>query len=166
MKLWLDRIPSPIGTLLLVSDGAALRALDFADCEPRMHQLLQRYCKGCSLVDRRGPREFSQAVHSYFEGNLAALHAIPVRADGTEFQRLVWSALRDIPAGTTTTYGRLAERIGKSKAVRAVGAANGANPIAIVVPCHRAVGAGSRLTGYAGGIERKEWLLRHEGAKH
>lgn len=164
MKLWLDRIPSPIGTILLVSDGTALRALDFADCEARMHRLLRRYCGPYALVEAASPGHLSERVQAYFEGDLAALADIAVQADGTVFQRLVWAALRKIPAGTTTTYGRLADRIGRPRAVRAVGNASGANPIAIVVPCHRLVGADARLTGYAGGLTRKEWLLRHEAS--
>ena len=93
---------------------------------------------------------------------MAALDQLPVRPGGTEFQRLVWAALRLIPPGTTTTYGQLAARIGRAKASRAVGLANGANPVAIVVPCHRVVGADASLTGYGGGIERKAWLIAHE----
>ena len=127
-----------------------------------MHQLLRRYCGPYTLVEARIRSPFSRMVQAYLEGDLAALANIPVRADGTAFQRLVWGALRRIPAGETMTYGQLAARIGRPAAVRAVGAASGANPIAIVVPCHRLVGVGNRLTGYAGGIARKEWLLRHE----
>jgi methylated-DNA-[protein]-cysteine S-methyltransferase len=162
MKLWLQRMRSPIGRLLLVADDTALRALDFEDYEDRLHRLLARFCKDYELRESRAPNDFSKPVKSYFDGNLAALDEIPVRTNGTDFQRLVWTALRDIPAGTTTIYGRLAERIGRPTAVRAVGAANGANPISIVVPCHRAVGADGHLIAYGGGLERKEWLLRHE----
>jgi methylated-DNA-[protein]-cysteine S-methyltransferase len=153
---------SPIGKLLLVTDETALRALDFEDYEDRLHRLLARFCKGYDLREARPPNDFSGPMQSYFDGNLTALDTIPVRADGTDFQRLVWTALRDIPSGTTTSYGRLAQRIGRPTAVRAVGAANGANPISIVVPCHRAVAADGHLTKYGGGLERKEWLLRHE----
>jgi methylated-DNA-[protein]-cysteine S-methyltransferase len=127
-----------------------------------MHHLLRRYCGAHTLIEARRRGTFSRRVQAYFEGDLAALHDIPVRADGTAFQRQVWGALRQIPAGRTTTYGRLAARIGRPTAPRAVGLASGANPIAIVVPCHRLIGVDSRLTGYAGGLERKEWLLRHE----
>lgn len=162
MKLWLDRVRSPIGTLLLVSDGTALRALDFANYEARMHRLLRRYCGSYTLIESRRPDRFSRRVQTYFEGDFAALTDIPVRADGTPFQRLVWTALRHIPAGETTTYADLAVRIGRPTAMRAVGGASGANPIAIVVPCHRLIGADARLTGYAGGLARKQWLLRHE----
>jgi methylated-DNA-[protein]-cysteine S-methyltransferase len=162
VKLWLSRIRSPIGEILLVSDGDALRALDFGDCEARMHRLLRRYCGPHTLVEAKGPNGFSKPLRAYFEGDLAALAEIPVRADGTAFQRLVWAALRNIPPGETLTYGQMAARIGRPTAMRAVGHASGANPIALVVPCHRLVGADRRLTGYAGGLARKEWLLGHE----
>jgi methylated-DNA-[protein]-cysteine S-methyltransferase len=162
VKLWLQRMRSPIGKLLLVTDETALRALDFEDYEHRLHRLLARFCKDYDLRESQPPNDVSAPMKSYFDGNLTALDTIAVRADGTEFQRLVWTALRDIPAGTTTSYGRLAQRIGRPTAVRAVGAANGANPISIVVPCHRAIGADGHLTKYGGGLERKEWLLRHE----
>ncbi len=163
MKLYLDRIPSPIGTVLLVSDGEALRGLDFEDYESRMHTLLRRQYGSYSLIPGDGTGGFGQRITAYFDGDLAALDSIPVRADGSEFQRRVWTALRTIPLGTTTTYGRLAAQMGQPTASRAVGLANGANPVAIVVPCHRVIGAGNKLTGYGGGIPRKQWLLRHEG---
>lgn len=162
MKLWLDHVRSPIGTLLLVSDEAALRALDFGDYEARMHQLLRRYCGAYTLTDAKDVGGFSSRVAAYFAGDLRALDGIPVRAAGTAFQCQVWQALRRIPIGTTTTYASLAATIGRPSATRAVGRANGANPVAIVVPCHRVIGADARPTGYAGGIARKEWLLRHE----
>jgi O-6-methylguanine DNA methyltransferase len=162
VTLWLERVRSPIGTILLVSDGTAVRALDFADYEARMHRLLDRYCGSHELVAAKRRSPFAERLRAYFEGDFAALREIPVRADGTEFQRGVWAALRRIPAGVTATYGQLAARMGRPKAVRAVGHASGANPIAVIVPCHRLVGADSSLTGYAGGVARKAWLLRHE----
>jgi methylated-DNA-[protein]-cysteine S-methyltransferase len=94
---------------------------------------------------------------------LTAIDSLPVKTGGTVFQRSVWAALRTIPTGKTTTYGRLAAGLSRPKAVRAVGMANGANPISIVVPCHRVIGADATLTGYGGGLERKRWLLQHEG---
>jgi methylated-DNA-[protein]-cysteine S-methyltransferase len=162
MKLLLDRIPSPIGVILLVSDGGALRALDFEDYKDRMHRLLQRQYGACTLAPGRAPGDARRRIAAYFEGDLSVLDAIPVQTGGSEFQRRVWAALRRIPAGTTTTYGRLAATIGAPKASRAVGLANGANPVAIVVPCHRVIGADASLTGYGGGLHRKAWLLRHE----
>jgi len=100
----------------------------------------------------------------YFAGETDALDVIDVEMNGTSFQRRVWAALRDVKAGTTVSYGEIARRIGAPSAVRAVGAANGANPVAIVVPCHRVIGGNGSLTGYGGGLERKQWLLRHEQA--
>jgi O-6-methylguanine DNA methyltransferase len=104
------------------------------------------------------------ALAAYFAGTVTALDGLPVARIGSEFQRRVWAALRQIPAGETRSYGQLAAAIGQPTASRAIGLANGANPIGIVVPCHRVIGSGGALTGYAGGVERKAWLLRHEGA--
>lgn len=103
-----------------------------------------------------------RALAAYFEGDLTALDGIERAAGGTPFQRAVWSALREIPAGETLSYGALAARVQSPRAVRAVGLANGANPIGIVVPCHRVIGADGAFTGYGGGLERKRWLLAHE----
>jgi methylated-DNA-[protein]-cysteine S-methyltransferase len=104
-------------------------------------------------------------MKNYFAGELGAIDDLPVKTAGTPFQRAVWSALREIPLGATESYGKLAERIGRPTAVRAVGLANGSNPIGIVVPCHRVIGANGSLTGYGGGMERKRWLLEHEKAQ-
>jgi methylated-DNA-[protein]-cysteine S-methyltransferase len=104
----------------------------------------------------------SAAISNYFAGDLGVIDRLPVQTGGTEFQKEVWHALREIPCGTTTSYGELARRIGRPAAVRAVGLANGANPVAVVVPCHRVIGSNGSLTGYGGGIERKRWLLDHE----
>jgi methylated-DNA-[protein]-cysteine S-methyltransferase len=161
----LDRLPSPLGTLLLVSDGEArLRALDFASHEARMRRLLERHygAGGYALVAGPAPAAITGALAAFFDGALAAIDAIPVRTAGTAFQERVWAALRRIPAGATTSYGRLAAALGAPSASRAVGLANGANPVVIVVPCHRVIGAAGALTGYGGGIERKRWLLDHE----
>jgi methylated-DNA-[protein]-cysteine S-methyltransferase len=147
---------------LLVSDGETLRALDFDDYEPRVHRLLRLHYGSYGLTPTKDAGEIGRSVQAYFEGDLAALDRVPVRTGGTEFQRMVWAELRLIPPGTTTTYGRLAERVGRAKASRAVGLANGANPVAIVVPCHRVIGADATLTGYGGGLHRKEWLIAHE----
>ncbi len=164
MKLHLTRMKSPIGTILLVSDGEALRALDFEDYADRLHRLLKRQYGAYDLTPMAGADPAAPALDAYFAGELAALDAIKVATSGTGFQTSVWAALRRIPVGTTTTYGALAAAIGKPGAFRATGAANGANPVGIVVPCHRVIGADARLTGYGGGLKRKEWLLRHEGA--
>jgi methylated-DNA-[protein]-cysteine S-methyltransferase len=108
------------------------------------------------------PHGLSAAITQYFEGKLDAIDRIPVETGGTSFQQKVWRALRGIPCGSTTSYGQLARQIGHPAAVRAVGTANGANPVAVVLPCHRVIGANGSLTGYGGGIERKRWLLNHE----
>ena len=117
------------------------------------------------LTEDRAPDAIKGHLEAYFEGRLDALDAIPVATGGTPFQRDVWRVLRTIPTGTTTTYGHIASMLGREGASRAVGAANGANPIAIVVPCHRVVGAKGTLTGYGGGLANKRWLLAHE-ARH
>jgi methylated-DNA-[protein]-cysteine S-methyltransferase len=114
------------------------------------------------LVPTRNPFRFSDRIEAYLAGDLAAIDDIPVDTGGTDFQQRVWTALRRIPAGTTVTYATLARRIGHPTAIRAVGAANGQNPIAIVIPCHRMIGHDASLTGYAGGLWRKRWLLNHE----
>lgn len=164
--LTLDRIPSPVGEVLVVVDAdGAVRALDFHDYEDRMHRLLRRHYGEVVLTSGRAPEAVRQAVTAYFAGDLAAFDQVQVRTGGTDFQRSVWKALRDIPAGETRSYGQLAAAIGIPKAVRAVGLANGANPVGVIVPCHRVIGSGGKLTGYAGGLERKRWLLAHEAGR-
>jgi methylated-DNA-[protein]-cysteine S-methyltransferase len=163
MKLLIDRIKSPIGEVRIVSDGEHLRALDFAEYDERMQRLLQRHYGSVELVPTKNPNGFSEIMERYFAGELSAIDGVKVAANGTAFQTLVWRYLRDVPLGHTWSYGELARRIGKPKASRAVGLANGSNPIAIVVPCHRVIGANGSLTGYGGGMERKQWLLVHEG---
>ena len=161
--LTLDRVATPAGEVLLVVDAdGAVRALDFAGYEDRMTRLLRRHWGEATLIEGRAPAAVRVAVEAYFAGDLTALDELAVRTNGTDFQRAVWAALRAIPAGETRTYGQLAAAIGSPRAVRAAGLANGQNPIAIVVPCHRVIGADGTLTGYAGGLERKRWLLEHE----
>jgi methylated-DNA-[protein]-cysteine S-methyltransferase len=163
--LTLDRIDTPVGQVLLVTDGeSAVRALDFSDYEPRMMRLLGRHAPDADLVEGRAPEAVRSAIQRYFAGETRALDGLMVRTGGTDFQRSVWAALRAIPAGETRSYGQLAAAIGSPKAVRAAGLANGQNPIAVIVPCHRVIGANGTLTGYAGGLERKKWLLAHEAA--
>ncbi len=107
--------------------------------------------------------EIGAVLTRYFDGDTTAIDTVPVELNGTAFQKNVWAALRRIPCGSTISYAELARRIGEPAAVRAVGAANGANPVAVVVPCHRVIGADGSLTGYGGGLDRKKWLLTHEG---
>ena len=161
----LDRLETPIGTALLVTDTAgALRAFDWEDYELRMRQLLRlHYGAVVVLAVARAPEPIRDALAGYFAGDLDRLKSIPWRVAGTPFQRRVWTALQTIPAGTTLSYGVLASRLEVPKAVRAVGHANGANPISVVLPCHRVIGANGSLTGYGGGLDRKRWLLEHEG---
>lgn len=161
----IERIETPTGRMLVVSDERQrLRAVDWEDHEARMLRLLCRhYSEGAyRLHDAAHPSPAARALEAYYEGHVDAIDALETVTNGTEFQRAIWSALRCIPAGETISYGCLAARIGRPAAVRAAGLANGANPIAIVVPCHRVIGADGSLTGYGGGIERKRWLLAHE----
>ena len=159
-----DRIATPAGEALVMWDrDLLLRVFDWAGYEPRMRRLLARHYGPTEPKSAAAPKSLKAAMRAYFDGDLTSLDAIPCATGGTPFQRTVWAALRAIPAGTTLSYGALAHRIGKPAAVRAVGLANGANPIGLVVPCHRVIGANGALTGYGGGIERKRWLLRHEG---
>ncbi len=163
--LLLDRLATPIGEALLVTDEAEnLRALDWADHEGRMRRLLRLHYGTTPVEAGAAPADIRQALQDYFAGDLSALQRIEWRTAGTAFQREVWAALTRIPPGETVSYGALAARLGKPDAVRAVGTANGANPVSIVVPCHRVIGADGSLTGYGGGLDRKRWLLAHEGA--
>lgn len=161
----LERLSTPLGTLLLASDAAQrLRALDWQDHEERMHRLVRRQYAGRPVqwACAEQPSRAALAMQAYFSGDIAAIDPLEVGLGGTDFQRQVWLALCAIPAGQTISYRELAQRVGRPAAVRAAGAANGANPVGIVVPCHRVVGSDQALTGYAGGLHRKQWLLDHE----
>jgi len=166
-ELTVDRFETPVGAMYAVADEACrLRAFAWVAHEARgILQLRQQY--GPNIVLREGatPPAIRGALDRYFDGDLAALDAIDCATRGTPFQQDVWAALRAIPIGATLSYGALALRIGKPNAVRAVGLANGSNPIAVVLPCHRVIGTDGSLTGYGGGLDRKRWLLAHEGAK-
>ena len=151
---------------MLVTDaGGALRALDWQDYEHRMRELLRLHCGAVDLREQAAPAAMKAALSDYFEGDLARLSSIPWRIAGTPFQQKVWTALAQIPVGTTLSYGALAARLEMPRAVRAVGHANGSNPISVVLPCHRLIGANGSLVKYGGGLERKRWLLRHEGVE-
>jgi methylated-DNA-[protein]-cysteine S-methyltransferase len=139
-----------------------LRALEFADHVSRIRRFLHDHYGEYDLQDGAAPKSIIHSLDAYFDGDLAALDSIQIATGGTPFQRAVWRALRKIKPSTTTSYGQLATRIGRPTASRAVGAANGSNPIAIVVPCHRVIGVNGSLTGYGGGLPRKRWLLEHE----
>jgi methylated-DNA-[protein]-cysteine S-methyltransferase len=165
--LRVDRFETPIGKMYAVTDDAGrLRAFAWADSEVRgIEQLRQQYGPRIHIADGRAPASVRTEIDNYFAGDLRAIERIDCATNGTEFQQQVWNALRAIPLGTTLSYGALAVRVKNASAVRAVGLANGANPIAVVVPCHRVIGTDGSLTGYGGGLERKRWLLAHEGVK-
>ncbi|EJN05806.1 methylated DNA-protein cysteine methyltransferase [Bradyrhizobium sp. YR681] len=166
MSFGLDRLATPIGIALLVTDAeGALRALDWEDYEHRMRELLRLHYGAVDLGDRPAPTAMRTALSGYFEGDIGQLAAISWRIAGTSFQQKVWTALANIPAGTTMSYGAMAARIEMPKAIRAVGHANGSNPISVVLPCHRLIGADGSLVKYGGGLARKRWLLRHEGVE-
>lgn len=163
----LEKFPTPIGQMLLVTDEQQhVRAIDWHDYEERMHLLMRRQYKGIALSLRETPpaSQAARTLQAYFEGDLGGIETIQVALGGTDFQRQVWTALRGIPAGQWLSYRDLAVRIGRPAAIRAVGLANGANPISIVLPCHRVLGSNAALTGYGGGLHRKRWLLEHEKA--
>jgi methylated-DNA-[protein]-cysteine S-methyltransferase len=151
---------SPIGDLMLGGDGAALTGLYFPDASRSWAKAPQPDASWQSDAGVFG--EVTDQLRAYFAGELTEFD-LALAPDGTPFQQRVWSALRAIPFGTTTTYGQLAGVLGDPKAVRAVGLANGRNPIPIIIPCHRVIGADGGLTGYGGGIDRKHWLLALEG---
>jgi methylated-DNA-[protein]-cysteine S-methyltransferase len=152
-------LASPLGALTLSADGDALTSLRF-----ERHAHAPALAASARRDDRA--RVFAAAreqLAAYFAGELRAF-ALPLAPRGSEFQRKVWAALGEIPFGATSSYGALARRLGVASHARAVGHANARNPLSIFVPCHRVVGASGALTGYAGGVERKRWLLAHEGA--
>ena len=161
MNLRTATLETPIGAMTLVVKDEQLVLLDFADNAARVHKLLEKRFHGYTIKPVALP-EFSSAVMAYFAGELSLIHKLPVDSGGTAFQQTVWSALKEIPVGQTWSYLELARWIGNASAVRAVGMTNGLNPISLVLPCHRVIGANGSLTGYAGGLERKKWLLEHE----
>jgi methylated-DNA-[protein]-cysteine S-methyltransferase len=165
-RLYTGRTETPLGAMIMVADRpGTLLLLEFEDKEDRWAPILARRFADAVFDENPDPFGFGAILARYFAGDIAALSGIAVGAHGTDFQHSVWRTLREIPAGTTTSYGALARQLGKPAAMRAVGLANGANPIAIVVPCHRVIGSDGSLTGYGGGLERKRWLLAHE-ARH
>jgi methylated-DNA-[protein]-cysteine S-methyltransferase len=148
-------VSTPIGELALWGDGQTLMGLGFAD-SPRSVRVDPVWPR-----DDGAFRKVAEQLHAYFTGQLTRFD-LRLETGGTPFQRRLWQALQEIPYGQTTTYGDLAVELGVPRAVRAVGAANGRNPVSIVIPCHRVVGSDGKLTGYGGGLSRKQWLLAHE----
>lgn len=147
--------PSPLGTLTLTSDGSALTGL----------WLKTQTLPEADYIRRDDLPVFQQTIQwleQYFLGNAPDIRTLPLSPSGTEFQQKVWNILRTIPYGEVTTYGAIAKELSPTMSAQAVGGAVGRNPISIIIPCHRVVGSKGRLTGYAGGIDNKVWLLRHE----
>ena len=171
MDLFLNKMDSPLGEMLLVTDSDGMvRALDFTNHRVRLQRELRERFSGSEPregVETEAVKTVSGKIERYFQGELTALDDITVAADGTDFQRLVWAALRKIPAGRTTTYGELARSLGHNnpRTAKEIGAAVGANPIAVIVPCHRVIGKDGTLKGYAWGLQRKHRLLTHEKAE-
>lgn len=167
MHMFLSHLRSPLGDMLLVTDEQqVVRALDFADHKARLYRGLRERYGSVALTAIPPSGEVTQALAGYFGGQLEALDSVRTKSAGRDLERRVWAALRRIPAGTTTTYGKLAKELGfdDPRAAIEIGAANGANPIAIIVPCHRVIASSGELKGYAWGLHRKRWLLEHEKA--
>lgn len=159
-----DYYDSKIGRLIMAFKEGSLCALDFDDYEDRYLRILTKRWPGHSLVQDKNPFGFHNNLSRYMAGDMSAFNGVNIILQGTDFQKKVWLALRHIPAGRTISYTDLAHQISRPKAAHALGHANSLNPIALVLPCHRVIGKNGSLTGYAGGLDRKEWLLRHEGA--
>ena len=164
MSLMWDELDSAIGRVIVVTNLTHVVAVDFADCERRMQKILSLRYGDSERSRTDNPLGVTSRLRAYFAGELDALDDIPADPHGSEFQQSVWRELRRIPVGQTISYGQLATRIGQPTASRAVGMANSKNPVGIVIPCHRVIGANGKLTGYAGGVGRKQWLLDHERA--
>ena len=148
-----DIVPSPLGPVRLLGTAEAIERLDLTEEGPP---------EGAAMQPNFGG--FADRIRAYFKGDVQALETLPVAPPGTAFQQEVWKTLRKVGPGSTVSYGELAKRIGRPAASRAVGMANARNPVALVIPCHRVIGSSGQLTGYAYGLDRKRWLLRHEGA--
>jgi O-6-methylguanine DNA methyltransferase len=165
-RLFRSEIETPLGPMLALASDDALCALEFS-AESRMTRLnarLGRWFAPYEVED--GPSGVIDGVRrwleGYFSGTSAEVNSLPLEMRGAPFEQRVWKALQDIPPGATSTYGAIAKQLGSAGASRAVGMANGANPVAIIVPCHRVIGSDGTLTGYGGGLDRKRFLLEHE----
>ena len=159
----LATLESPIGPLTLASRDARVCLLHFGGDEAEARGRLARWYPGEAIAPHRDPARAATVLRGYLSGDVHALDRIDVEMNGTPFQQRVWDALRAVKAGRTASYAEIARTIAAPQAIRAVGAANGANPVAVIVPCHRIIGTNGSLTGYGGGLERKQWLLTHEG---
>lgn len=160
-----DRIATPIGPMVLLARDGILLLLEFEDATDRVAREMKLRFGAADHQPTDDPFRLSSRLRDYYAGNLKAVEGIETDGGGTEFQRRVWAKLKRIACGITISYGELARRLGDKNAMRAVGLANGRNLISIVVPCHRVIGADGAMTGYGGGVERKVWLLKHEGAR-
>ncbi len=159
----LATIDSPVGELTIAANGPRVCLVHFGDATDRVRSTLSSWYPGGTIEPAGDPAGAATVLRRYFDGDLASLDEVDVELHGTAFQQRVWMALRAVTVGTTLSYAELARRVGSPSAVRAVGAANGANPVAVVLPCHRISGSNGSLTGYGGGLDRKRWLLDHEG---
>jgi methylated-DNA-[protein]-cysteine S-methyltransferase len=162
-RIDLATFESPIGALTVAARRSKVCLVHFGADGPPVRAALASWYPGASVEHGHDPGGAVRVLSRYFSGDLRSLEEIEVELHGTPFQTRVWTALRTVPAGSTTSYADLAGRVGAPSAVRAVGAANGANPVAIILPCHRIIGSNGSLTGYGGGLDRKRWLLDHEG---
>lgn len=159
------RYVSPIGKLSLASIDGKLVHLDFEDNDDRLHTIQTRRFKDLEWIEGgTAPAAVIKWLDGYFAGNVGPLPMDVIKMVGTDFQKSVWDALTKIPSGQSLSYAGLADQLGNPKAVRAVARANALNPVSIIVPCHRVIGSNGTLTGYAGGLDRKKWLLDHEAA--
>ena len=159
-----ERIETPIGPMILVARDGVILLLEFEDASDRVARQMKARFGDIDLQAASNPFGLSERIRAYFAGELSAIENLLTDGGGTAFEERVWAELKRIPCGTTVSYGSIARKLGDVQQSRAVGTANGKNPIAIVVPCHRVIGADGSMTGYGGGLKRKEWLLRHEGA--
>jgi len=160
--LIISTMTTPIGDLTIVTSKEHVLICEFTDHDDRVAKQLGRFYNGATIKKSAPPNSITTSIHAYLSGHTDALNTIKTKPMGTEYEQKIWERLREIPAGTTTNYGAIASELNSS--ARAVGRANGRNPIALIHPCHRVIGADGSLTGYAGGLNRKEWLLQHEGA--
>jgi methylated-DNA-[protein]-cysteine S-methyltransferase len=163
MKVSYDKIESPIGTVHLAASERGLVSLGFDHQWPELFARL-RGCLGDAEMTSCALPRFTECLHAYFGGEVHALDGLPVDTSGTPFQTAVWRALRRIPAGYTCSYSELSAEVGIKNGSRAVAGANAANPVSLVIPCHRVIRSSGELSGYAGHPARKRWLLCHEGA--
>jgi methylated-DNA-[protein]-cysteine S-methyltransferase len=159
----LTTIDTPVRKLTIAANGSRVCLVHFGDATDRVRSTLASWYPGSTIELAHDPAGAATVLRRYFDGDLGSLDEVDVELHGTAFQQRVWMALRTVTVGTTLSYAELARRVGSPSAVRAVGAANGANPVAVVLPCHRIIGSNGSLTGYGGGLDRKRWLLDHEG---